>query len=153
MSGFTVETEGFEQAIRLVEGVSMKSQTWGTSSAGRDILLLIQADVDERFAGAPAVESGGLVYGGVMWKPVSPEYLESNPRRAGGQLLRDTGELLQSFTAGGAGNISERNPQEVTFGSALPKARGLNRDRPLLVVHDELLDNVEVLLVNHLIRP
>lgn len=123
----------------------------GSPEISREIRQGVLADVDERFASAPSVESGGVVYGGVYWPPLSDSYLAQNPRRAGGQLLRDTGELSQSFTANGA--VFEAGPNEVVVGTSLPKARGLqfgvfwgverpDRARPILFVHDQLADDV-----------
>jgi phage gpG-like protein len=123
----------------------------GDPAVAREIRQVVLADVDERFARAPSVESGGVVYGGVYWPPLSDSYLAQNPRRSDGQLLRDTGELSQSFTASGA--IFEAGPDQVVVGTALPKARGLHfgvfwgveipdRARPILFVHDQLADDV-----------
>jgi hypothetical protein len=61
----------------------------------------MEADVDERFNSAPSTTSGGPVYGGATWVALSESTLKGNPRRRSGKLLRDTGELLQSFTSSG----------------------------------------------------
>lgn len=107
-----------------------------------DIYLAAQADVDERFRSAPPVRSGGVVFGGVNWPALSEPYLKANPRREGGQILRDEGELLNSFQIGSSVNVAEAQPNKVIFGSALPKARGLQKDRPMLFVSEELADVV-----------
>ena len=123
----------------------------GQSEIAREIRQVVLADVDERFDRAPSVESGGAVYGGVYWPPVSDGYLAQRPERAGGQLLRDTGELQQSFTANGA--IFKSSSNEVIVGTALPKARGLHFGvfwgverpelaRPILFLHEQLADDV-----------
>ena len=108
----------------------------------QDLYLVVQADVDERFSNSPGVRAGGVVYGGVYWPALSEPYLQANPRREGGQILRDEGELLNSFQLGGAGNIAEATGDSLIFGSALPKARGLQEDRPMIFVHEELGDAV-----------
>ena len=123
----------------------------GDPEIAREIRQVVLADVDERFSSAPSVSGGGAVYGGVYWPPLSDSYLAQNPRREGGQLLRDTGELQQSFTANGAVFQSKFN--EVIVGTPLPKARGLqfgtfwgverpDRARPILFVHDQLANDV-----------
>jgi phage gpG-like protein len=123
----------------------------GQPEIAREIRQVVLADVDERFSRAPSVETGGVVYGGVFWPPLSPSSLAQRPERIGGQLLRDTGELQQSFTASGA--IFKRGPGEVVVGTALPKARGLQFGvfwgveipelaRPMLFMHDQLADDV-----------
>lgn len=123
----------------------------GDPAIAREIRQVVLADVDERFATAPSVESGGVVYGGVYWPPLSPSYLAQRPERSGGQILRDTGELQQSFTANGA--VFQTGPDEVIVGTALPKARGLHGGvfwgvsrpdlaRPIIFVHDALANDV-----------
>lgn len=109
--------------------------------AAPGMALIVQADVDRRFDSAPAVETGGTVWGGAYWKAVRPEYLEYHPRRVGGQLLRDTGELQQSFTAEGT-RVSEVSDSQFIFGTALPKASRLHQDRPLIFWHPVLIEQI-----------
>lgn len=111
------------------------------TQAGAGIRLIVQADVDQRFDSAPGVETGGTVWGDAYWGAVQPQYLEYHPRRIGGQLLRDTGELQQSFTAEGT-SINEISGDEFVFGSALAKAGRLHRDRSLIFWHPRLLEQV-----------
>lgn len=121
--------------------------------AGPGIRLLVQQDVDERFAAAPSVEAGGAVLGGVSWQPLPEEYLERNPRRRGGQLLRDTGELLQSLTVDGyPGSVFTEEGEDLVFGTALTKAGRLQDQRPFIFWHPELLEKVAEYLVNWVVE-
>lgn len=122
-----------------IDNLKLKPEQLTQAAAG--IRIIIQADVDQRFQSAPLVDTGGTVWGDAYWKPVQPEYLEYHPRRIGGQLLRDTGELQQSFTAEGT-SVSEVSGDQFVFGSALAKAGGLNRDRPLIFWHPRLVEQV-----------
>ena len=122
-----------------IDNLKLKPEQLAQAAAG--IRLIIQSDVDQRFQSSPLVETGGTVWGDAYWKPVTKEYLEYHPRRVGGQLLRDTGELQQSFTAEGT-SISEVSGDEMVFGSSLPKAGRLNRDRPLIFWHPRLVEQV-----------
>lgn len=147
---------GIELNEQQLRGVTQALQVAGSIDIGRpeiarDIRLVAVADVDERFDSAPGVEAGGVVYGGVYWPPLAESTLEQNPARFWGRLLRETGELQQSFT--GNGQVFETGFQQVIFGSALPKARGLHfgvfwgqeipeRSRPLVIVHDQLANDV-----------
>ena len=133
-----IEVEGLTQAI----AATIALQSIDIADLATDIALLTQADVDERFRSAPNVRSGGVVYGGVMWPALTEPYLKANPRREGGQQLRDEGELLNSFQVGSSDNITESSPNTVVIGSALPKARGLQEKRPMLFVHDEFADTI-----------
>ena len=141
MASSTIEItrEGLEEAIAAIVQLSYPIDF---RELAIDINLVVQADVDERFNTAPPVRSGGVVLGGEVWPALSTAYLERNPRREGGQILRDPGELLNSFLVGDSQNIAEAQRDRVIFGSALPKARGLQNDRPMLFVHDELADSV-----------
>lgn len=118
-----------------------------------NLFALLQSDVDERFRSAPAVRVTGKAYGGVVWENLTEAYLKRNPRREGGVQLRDTGELAQSFQVGGYGNVAEVSPTELTFGTSLPKARGLAARRPLIVVHDELVEAIASLVTREAERP
>lgn len=140
---FDIEIKGLDQVISRIDGIRIRAND--LSAIARDTALVIQADVDERFDTAPSTTSGGAVYGGLTWEPLTEAYLKRNPRRQGGQLLRDTGELQQSFTIGNSGNVFQYDNHSVTFGSALPKARGLAKKRPMIVVHDELVDTIQAL--------
>ncbi len=65
------------------------------------IRVIVLQDVDQRFNTAPRGNSGGTVHGGETWAPLSDGYIKKRPERERGQLLRDTGELQQSFTSNG----------------------------------------------------
>ena len=116
------------------------------NQAAQGIRLILQADVDQRFQSSPNTETGGQVWGGEQWSPLSRAYLGSHPRRINGQILRDTGELQQSFTAEGV-SVFEVGDRELVFGSALPKASRLNRDRPIVFWHPVLIEKVADFLV------
>lgn len=132
----------FSELSRLNSTIdNLKLKPEQLTQAAPSIRLIIQADVDQRFQSAPLVETGGTVWGDAYWKPVTPEYLEYHPRRIGGQLLQDTGELQQSFTAEGT-SVYEVSGDEFVFGSALPKAARLNRDRPIIFWHPRLVQQV-----------
>lgn len=119
--------------------------------ASEGIRLLMQEDVDLRFQSSPSTTTGGQVYGGVTWQPLSESYLRSRPDRVGGQILRDTGELLQSMTVEGHPyRISTATPDEIVFGTALAKAQKLQRSRPFLFWHTILVEKVATYLVNYL---
>jgi hypothetical protein len=135
-----VEITGIEAAIANLENLGDRVQD--IRGMSRDILLAAQTDVDARFDSAPRVESGGAVTGGINWPALSPQYLEDNPRRKGGQILRDFGTLQQSYGIGQAGNISTVSSTEIVFGSALPKARYLATKRPQVFLHAGLIQVV-----------
>lgn len=140
-----VTVQGLSEAIALLDSTTQISDFRKRRAIIGQILV---ADVDERFNSAPRVRAGGVVYGGAMWPALSDPYLVANPRREGGQILRDTGELQQSFT--GDGKIYNVARNEIEFGTALPKARGLQRKRPMLFIHGELLEEIEAALLEPL---
>jgi phage gpG-like protein len=130
-----------------IENLKLKPEQIPQAAAG--IRLIIQSDVDQRFDSSPGVSTGGTVWGDEYWAAVQPQYLEYHPRRVGGQLLRDTGELQQSFTAEGTSAYAVSG-DEIVFGSALPKAGGLNRKRPIVFWHPYLVEQVAEYLANWL---
>lgn len=146
MSGIEINVSGLDGVVLNLAEIQARTNKWGSSRAAIAIALAVQADIDQRFVTAPGVRSSGTVYGGVTWERLTEAYLKRNPRREGGQQLRDTGELLQSFQVNANGNVFEQQPNSVTVGSKLPKARGLNNKRQLIVVHDPLLQAVKSIL-------
>jgi hypothetical protein len=145
----TADTREISRIVEEVRGISLRAQD--ITAAAPAIRLLLQQDVDLRFQSAPAAETGGEVYGGVQWQSLSESYLAQNPRRYGGQILRDTGELQQSLTAEGHPyEVFSVNESEVVFGTALAKAGYLQRDRPFLFWHPLLLEKIADYLAGYL---
>lgn len=116
--------------------------------AANGIRLILQQDVDMRFESSPPTQSGGVVYGGVEWVSLSEAYMANNPRRLNGQILRDTGELQQSFS--NEASIYDVGESYLVFGSALAKAGKLNKKRPIVFWHTELLEKIAGFLANYL---
>lgn len=143
----TIDDSEINREIKRIAGFKLKAED--IREAADAIRLLIQEDVDTRFANAPLTETGGEVLGGVQWRSLSESYLLRNPRRLGGQILRDTGELQQSLTSEGHPfNVFEVTESEIVFGTALVKASRLQRDRPFMFWHPILLEKI----ANHLIQ-
>lgn len=137
----TIATKDISRITEQLHGIQLRAKD--ITAAGPAIRLLLQQDVDLRFQSAPATEVGGEVYGGMQWESLSESYLAQNPQRLGGQILRDTGELMQSLTAEGHPyNVFSVNESEVVFGTALTKAGYLQRDRPFLFWHPLLLEKI-----------
>lgn len=143
-----IETTAIVKAVSDWDGLITRSGN--LAPAARDVALVCMADVDERFNSAPGVRQSAQVLGGAQWERLSEAYLKSNPRREGGQQLRDTGELAQSFQVGRRGNIVAGSADTITFGSNLPKARWNNRRRKMVVVHPPLVRQVARVLVLYL---
>ena len=142
----TIDSSELNREIDRIAGFKLKASD--LTQAAPVIRLMIQEDVDTRFANAPAVETGGEVLGGVQWRSLSESYLVQNPRRYGGQILRDTGELQQSLTSEGSPyNVFEVSQSEIVFGTALGKASRLQRDRPFIFWHPILLEKIADYLV------
>ena len=145
-----VDISGIESAVSILAGVQGRAKGW-SEQISLSIALLVQADVDRRFDSSPKAGDTGAVYGGITWAALTDKYLKANPRREGGQQLRDTGELQQSFQASQSGNVFRVTDNSVTIGSNLPKAAGLNNKRPLLVLTQELSDGAAAIIQNYLL--
>lgn len=142
-----IDTSELDKLTKKLGGIKVKAQDIQDASEG--IRLLMQEDVDLRFQNAPNTMTGGEVYGGGYWRELSEGYLRQRPDRVNGQLLRDTGELLQSMTVSGHPyHVFSSTESEIVFGTALGKAQKLQRDRPFLFWHPILLEKVAGFLVN-----
>lgn len=148
MASVTVQLNGIEAAIAVVD--EFQERITDMRPVAQNIFATIQADVDSRFDASPPTESGGTVRGGEFWDALSEPYLQANPRRYGGQILRDTGELLQSFGVGAPFNSAIARPDEIIFGSSLPKARGLQEKRPMIFIHPQLIAEIEQTVIGYL---
>ncbi len=149
--GLTLEINAgdIKKTSDRLQGIAIKASD--ISSAGNGIRLILQADVDYRFLHAPATESGGEVYGGEKWEALSDAYLVARPERRGGQILRDTGELMQSLTASGSPyQVFSVTRTDFVFGTALAKAAPLQKKRPFLFWHPQLIEEVAKYLANHI---
>ncbi|ARV58061.1 hypothetical protein BZZ01_04910 [Nostocales cyanobacterium HT-58-2] len=149
--GLTLEIDArdIQKASDRLRGIALRASD--ITNAGEGIRLILQADVDYRFLHAPATETGGEVYGGERWEALSEAYLVARPERLGGQILRDTGELQQSLTASGSPNqVFSVTNTDLIFGTALPKAVGLQKKRPFLFWHPLLIEKVAEYLANYL---
>lgn len=144
-----IDAEELSKITKKMGDIKLKASDIRAASEG--IRLVLQEDVDLRFANAPSTNTGGEVYGGAYWSELSETYLRQKPYRRDGQLLRDTGELLQSMTVDGHPyNIFSTTESSIVFGTALVKARKLNRDRLFIFWHPILVEKVATFLINYL---
>lgn len=141
MTEFSIEIQGVERVLANLAALEQRAERV-TIELARDTGLIIQSEVDRVFESAPSTTSGGTVYGGKTWPSLTEAYLKRRPDRAGGQLLRDTGELLSSLTVDGKGNVLRSDSNSITFGTALPKGRGLRQKREFLFVTDGMVDAI-----------
>jgi len=142
---FDLDLSELENINDRLKDLQLKAEDFDAAAPG--IRLLLQEDVDLRFQSSPNTETGGDVWGGEKWAPLSRVYLASHPYRLNGQILRDTGELQQSFTAEGSYEIEGKS---IVFGSALPKAGHLARKRPIVFWHPVLLEKVADYLTRYM---
>ena len=124
----------FEEAIVTISDIEFLKD--GTAE-------IIEEDIATRFDSSPATLAGGVVWGDRYWKPLSAAYLAQRPERGSGKLLKDTGELEDSFPISNRNNIVEIDGNAIVFGSKLPKAAGLQKDREIVFLHPDLIEEVE----------
>lgn len=141
MSEFSLEIQGVEKVLASLGALQARAGRV-TVELSRDSALIIQSEVDSVFESSPSTTSGGTVYGGKTWASLTEAYLKQRPDRASGVLLRDQGELLNSLAVGGRGNVLTSDSDSITFGTALPKARGLQNKREFLFVTDGMTDAI-----------
>lgn len=145
-----INSSDIQKAVKEINNIKVNSQDITNALAG--IRLILQQDVDLRFMTAPATETGGQVYGGESWEALSDAYLIARPERRNGQILRDTGELMQSMTSSGSPyGIWSTTTDGFVFGTALSKAEDLQKKRPFLFWHSLLIQKVAQYLANYLI--
>ena len=131
----------------------------------RLVALVISSYTDEVFNSAPPTKSGGVVFNGQRWEPLTEKYLKARNRfgkksksRDNGLLLRDTGALLNSlqstsqtaFSPRSGENFFESGNDFVEFGTNLPQGFNNNK-RPFLTHTDDLTGLVANALENYIL--
>lgn len=138
------DIKALNQLVKQLEGISDRANNLAPIAG--NLYRVAERDFGQRFKSSPSATTTGEVYGGVQWKRLSDATLQSNPKRAKGKVLIDSGELRDSLKKGKPGNIAEVQGDTVTFGSSLKKAVWNDETRPIVVVHPELVrQSTEVL--------
>jgi phage gpG-like protein len=113
--------------------------------------LVISSYTDEVFNSAPRTGSGGTVSNGFVWDKLKESTLKAKGgRRRNGQILRDTGALLNSLQVNGSGNFFASGSDFIEFGTNLPQGFN-NNSRTFLAHTDELSTLVEKALENYIL--
>lgn len=129
------------------------------------VALVISSYTDEVFKSAPPTQSGGVVFNGESWKPLTEKYLKARDKsgkksksRRNGQILRDTGALLNSllsssettFSPLSSANFFASGSDFIEFGTNLPQGFN-NATRPFLAHTDSLSELVEKAIENYIL--
>ena len=119
----------------------------------RTVGLVISEYTDEVFNSAPRTESesGGTASNGFAWDRLKESTLNANNgRRRIGQILRDTGALLNSLQVGSPSNFFASGNDFIEFGTNLPQGFN-NNTRPFLAPTDSLTELVAKAMENYII--
>lgn len=143
-----LEIQGFEeiqQYLSRIDNADLQLLQEG-------IVELLRQDVMLRFQSSPTVETGGMVYGDVEWKPLSEGYLNANPHRKGGQILIDTGTLKDSLTIPNAPySVVEYGSDSVTYGTDVPYAKVQEKlGRKIVFLHPVLMNQITAYVEQYL---
>ncbi|MBD2316666.1 phage virion morphogenesis protein [Phormidium tenue] len=123
------------------------------------VALVISSYTDDVFANAPRTESGGTASNGFAWDRLKDSTLNARGgRRRNGQILRDTGALLNSLQSSSATTFSPRSAANffqagsdfIEFGTNLPQGFN-NNTRPFLAHTDSLSTLVEKAIENYIL--
>lgn len=123
------------------------------------VALVISSYTDDVFANAPRTESGGTASNGFVWDRLKDSTLNARGgRRRNGQILRDTGALLNSlqsnstttFNPRSAANFFQAGSDFIEFGTNLPQGFNNNK-RPFLAHTDSLSELVEKAIENYIL--
>ena len=92
---FTVDTTQINELNKQIESINKRGTN--LEKALDKVSEVVREDIKIRFMTAPTVEQGGIVHGGIYWKPLS-QYTIRTFNRQGGQILTNTGALMRSLT-------------------------------------------------------
>lgn len=142
MSRFiSIDFSAINNIISELQGISDRASD--LKPVASLVALVISSYTDDVFANAPRTESGGTASNGFVWDRLKDSTLNAKGgRRRNGQILRDTGALLNSLQVNGAGNFFQAGSDFVEFGTNLPQGFN-NTNRPFLAHTDSLSELVE----------
>lgn len=123
--------------LRKLRGESLEDQT----RLKNKLTKVMSEDVKKRFSSSPSTVQGGYVHGGVHWKPLSESYVANNPTRQQGRIYIDSGALMRSFEINSPNLISDFSNNKIfEFGTSVPYAKKLDKTRPIVFFHEDLLN-------------
>lgn len=145
----SIEVEGIDTLLQDIESIADKSLV----EAREGLIQIIRQDADIRFLTSPSTTVGGVVIGNVEWKKLSDYTFKLRPDRATGQLLLDSKTLRDTVvTPDYPGSSIELNGNNVTFVIDLPYADEVNKDRPYLFLHEDLLMKLQQYIINYYVN-
>ena len=150
---FTIHKNDITNFEKFLEGISQRVEN--LEDAEDSLRTVMEEDLRRRFASSPVTTSGGNVYGGEYWKPLSESYLRMRPERATGQIYVDTAALRNSLTVSKNFNqISELTGDTYVFGTRISYAGKLEAlSRPIVFWHPTLLEELSETLLQYYITP
>ena len=118
---------------------------------------IVRDDYRLKFQSAPASETGGSIWGGAFWRPLTEGYLMARPDLRKGRVLIDTGATMRAFTdVNAAGNVSEVEATSdgftMTFGADLPHIPKLQETWAIAFWHPALLERVSSYLATAIVE-
>lgn len=126
---------------------------------GKTVALVISSYTDEVFNSAPRTGTGGTAANGYAWEKLKESTLRANKgKRRNGQILRDTGALLNSlqsnsstaFSPRSAANFFGISKDSIEFGTNLPQGSNNNK-RPFLAHTEALSELVKAAMINYIL--
>jgi len=139
----TVNTQNFEKKLQgfADKAADMKAIVPIINEEIREDLIL-------RFKSSPSTTTGGEVYGGQQWQELSEGYLRTHPKRQSGQIYIDTGAFRDAMTT--TGEVKLSGDGEFTFEVNAPNAEKLQKARPVLFWHNDLIKKITDKIRNRL---
>ena len=150
MSRFiSIDFSAIDNILTELQGISDRASD--LKPVASLVALVISSYTDDVFANAPRTESGGTASNGFAWDRLKDSTLNARGgRRRNGQILRDTGALLNSLQVNGAGNFFQAGSDRIEFGTNLPQGFN-NNTRPFLAHTDSLSELVEKAIENYIL--
>lgn len=132
---------------RMTEQIELAQDRIGDLAKVSDqVAQLIRDDINTRFLLSPATATGGMAHGGVEYRKLSNMAFQQNPKRMIGQIHIDSGTLWRGAITPGAKNIYYTDGDTFFFELTGENVDELQRLRPIVFWHPELLEKVAKLV-------
>jgi hypothetical protein len=138
----------FEQVLKRLDG----RETEFSSTIESSFRQALIEDMKKRFESSPPTTSGGVVAGGRFWQKLTDSYLTQRPDRALGKIYIDTGALKTSLTTYNVNMISTWDGESYEFGTKIPYAQQLQKYRPIVFWHKELVEKLAKVYIAKLLN-
>jgi len=145
-----ITTTGLSQMTDRIE--TAQDRIGDLTPISDQVAQLIRDDINTRFLLSPVTTTGGMAHGGIEYRKLSNMAFRQNPRRLSGQIHIDSGTLWRGAITPGAQNVYHVDGDTFFFELTAKNVDELQKLRPIVFWHNELLEKIAKLIQESLLQ-